>query len=281
MFRKTLILALFLTAVIAVPGLVQAQEYGQSFAGTTIGGATWNRPTSTTTLSGVCTACRYSAQVFELGASSSCYLVSQQNYDGHVALYRNSFSAASPLTNLVDLDDDGELGTGTSRIPSDLDTNFVNLTAGKYYIVTSGFDNNDQGSFVNTIHCSSSQPLQGSCAYWTDVSDDKEVCLFERFSIAIVGISNHPTDGQATPARFGSRETAFFWFYSDQNYEVMLKVLNGCAVNGKWWVFAGALTNQAYHIAVHDSVSGTRKDYTNNEGTNAAAITDINAFPCP
>ncbi len=279
MFRKTLMLATLMLAISALPGLAQAPDYGQTFAGTTIGGPTWQRPLTTSTLSGNCTACRYSTQVFKLASNSSCYIVGQQAHDGHIALYRGSFNPAAQFTNLVDLDDDGELGTGTSRIPSDLDTASITLTAGNYILVTSAFTNGGEGSFTNTIHCETVQPTQGSCG-WGDIPNDQEVCLFERFAVAIVGISNHPTDGIATPARFGSKETAFFWFYGDQNFEVMIKLLNGCAINGKWWVFGGALTNQAYHIAIGDSLTGARRDYYNAEGVNAAAITDTNAFPC-
>ena len=281
MFRKTLIPVLFLAVLVAGPSLVQAAgTFNQTFTGSTVGGPTWNRPVSTSTLSGSCTACSYSVQVFELAAASGCYLVSSQNYDGHMVLYRNSFNAAAPLTNLVDLDDDGELVIGTSRIPSNLDTASIALAAGRYYIVTSAFSNGNSGSYSTTIHCTDAQPTQGSCGY-SNVDDDQEVCLSERFAVAINGISNHPTDGIATPARFGSKESAFFWFYNDQNFEVMIKVLNGCGVNGHWWVFAGALTDQAYHIQVHDFVSGTDKHYSNTLGTHAAAVTDVNAFPCP
>lgn len=276
--RKILALFGLLLVGCALPALAVA--FGQTFSGTTNGGGpTWQRPSSLVAVSSNCTACRYSTQSFELTQASSCYLVAQQGYDGHVALYRGSFNPVAPLVNLVDLNDDGELGVGSSRIPDDFDDDQIVLAADPYVLVTSGFDNNDQGSFTNTLHCDSAQPTQGTC-FFSDIPREKSVCLFDRFIVAIAGISNHPTDGVATPVRFGSKETTFFWFYGDQNFEVMLKVLDACAINNKWWVFAGALTNQAYHIVVHDLQTGTRRDYFNTQGTNAAAITDTNAFPC-
>lgn len=278
MSRRTVAVAVFLLLLTGLPAL--AQDFVQTFTGSTVGGPVWRRPFSATTLSSVCTACRYTAQTFVLAADSSCTINSVQNYDGHIVLYKNSFNAGAPLTNLVEVSDDGELGTGTARIPNDLNSDSRLLTAGAYFLVTSGFDNADQGSYTATIQCESAQPLQGSC-FFTGVPREKNVCFHNRFIVLIHDVSNHPTDGIATPVRFGSEETAFFWFYGDQNFEVMVKILNACGLNNKWWVFAGALTNQAYHIEIYDLVTTTRRHYWNAQGVNAPAVTDINAFPCP
>lgn len=280
MSRRTLVLAVLLALTCVVPTVAQPGDYTQTFSGTTAGGGpTWRRPDDVGTLSNNCTACRYSVQSIALQANSTCYLVSQQDYDGHVALYRNGFNPGSPLTNLVALDDDGFLSIGTARLPAPFDEYTLQLDAGTYFLVTSGFDNLDQGSFTNTLHCESVQPVQGSC-FFNGVARESQVCFFDRFAVYIDNISNHPGNGIATPVRFGSQESAFFWFYGDQNFEVMIKVLNGCALNGKYWVFAGALTNQQYRIRVGDAQTQVIKNYTNTLGTNAAAITDTNAFAC-
>jgi hypothetical protein len=252
MKRALALLAVLLLA--AAPAALA--DFGQTFTGTNAGGPTFNRPSTTTTLSGMNT--HYASQVFVLSENANCYLVSVQDYDGHIALYRSSFNPASPLTNLVDLDDDGELSVGTSRIPSDLNMASVNLTAGTYYLVTSAFASSGIGSFTNTLHCSSAQPLQGPC-YFSGSPREKNVCFFNRFA---------------------SKESAFFWFYTDQNFEVMIKVLDACGINGRYWVFAGALTNQGYRIRVGDVQTQQVRNYTNAQGTNAAAVTDTTGFPC-
>ena len=272
MKRTPLVLAALFLA--ALP--VRAQDFGQTFAGTNAGGPTFNRPLSTTTVSS--SNPHYASQVFVLSENSNCYIVSVQDYDGHIALYRNSFDPASPLTNLVDLDDDGELGAGTSRIPSDLNTTSVNLTAGIYYLVTSAFSSSGVGSFTNTLHCESAQPLQGGC-FFAGTPREKNVCLFDRFAVIIDQVSG-VSDGLATPVRFGSKESVFFWFYTDQNFEVMIKVLDACAINGRYWVFAGALTNQGYRIRVGDVETQQIRNYSNPQGTNAGAVTDTTGFPC-
>lgn len=47
-------------------------------------------------------------------------------------------------------------------------------------------------------------------------------------------------DAQALPL---TPDTGAFWFFSAENLELVVKVLNGCAFNGNYWVFAGGLTN--------------------------------------
>jgi hypothetical protein len=61
----------------------------------------------------------------------------------------------------------------------------------------------------------------------------------------------------------------------------MVKVLNGCAINGHYWVFAGALTDQRYRINVFRNSDGAFKTYSNQLGTRSRAFADTAAFPCP
>jgi len=48
-------------------------------------------------------------------------------------------------------------------------------------------------------------------------------------------------------------------------------------VNGRYWVFFGALTNVAYTITVTDTTTGTQKQYTNPQGR-LASVADTSAF---
>jgi len=43
---------------------------------------------------------------------------------------------------------------------------------------------------------------------------------------------------------------ALFWFYDPQNPELLVKVLNGCAINGHWWVYGSAATDRNYEVTV-------------------------------
>src|SRR5262249_19788217 len=64
--------------------------------------------------------------------------------------------------------------------------------------------------------------------------------------------------GQAVPL---TSDTGYFWFFSANNIELVIKVVDGRPVNGKFWVFYGALTNVEYIIEVVDSVTGAVRGY--------------------
>lgn len=57
-------------------------------------------------------------------------------------------------------------------------------------------------------------------------------------------------------------KSAAFWFGEPGNPEVVVKVLNGAAVNGRWWVFYGSLTHQSYSVVVTDTSTGISRAYT-------------------
>jgi hypothetical protein len=63
---------------------------------------------------------------------------------------------------------------------------------------------------------------------------------------------------------------------------VMVKVLNGCGLNNRWWLFSAATTNVFYRLEVTDVTTGTSKIYFNYPGPPAPAVTDTDAFAtCP
>ena len=65
-------------------------------------------------------------------------------------------------------------------------------------------------------------------------------------------------------------DTGYFWFFAPENVEVMLKILDGGAVNGNLWVFYGALSNVEYVITVVDTALGTMRSYYNFPGVLAS-----------
>jgi hypothetical protein len=72
-------------------------------------------------------------------------------------------------------------------------------------------------------------------------------------------------------------DTGAFWFFGDQNLELMVKVLDGRAVNGKFWVFYGALSDVDYTITVTRLATGEVRTYHNPRGT-LASHADTQAF---
>jgi ELWxxDGT repeat protein len=81
--------------------------------------------------------------------------------------------------------------------------------------------------------------------------------------------------GKAVPLAGG--DTGYFWFFDAKNVEVVLKVLDGRPLNGKLWVFYGALSNVEYTLTVTDTQTGAVKTYHNPNGR-LASVADTGAF---
>jgi hypothetical protein len=104
-----------------------------------------------------------------------------------------------------------------------------------------------------------------------------ELCLGERFRVGVQ--FTDPRNGQAssgTPVPL-TGDTGAFWFFAPANLELVLKVLDGRAVNGHFWVFYGALSDVAYTITVTDTVTGSSRTY-HNDPHHLASGSDVTAF---
>ncbi|MEM7588004.1 MAG: hypothetical protein AAF560_31740 [Acidobacteriota bacterium] len=78
-----------------------------------------------------------------------------------------------------------------------------------------------------------------------------------------------------------SDDSGLFEFFDQGNWEMLVKVLDGCSINGHFWVFAAAATNVEYTLRVIDTETGAVQGYFNPLGQAAPALTDTNAFACP
>jgi 6-phosphogluconolactonase (cycloisomerase 2 family) len=77
-------------------------------------------------------------------------------------------------------------------------------------------------------------------------------------------------------------DTGYLWFFSSSNVEAVVKVLNGCGLNGKYWVFAGGLTNVKVTLTVTDTQTGNFRVYNNPANTTFEPVQDTSAFTtCP
>jgi hypothetical protein len=83
----------------------------------------------------------------------------------------------------------------------------------------------------------------------------------------------------------GTANSGLFFFPppADPNdWQVLIKVLNGCPLNNNWWVFYAATTNVEFQITVTDTQSGKVKTYYNPPNTAAAVVQDTGAIAsCP
>lgn len=88
--------------------------------------------------------------------------------------------------------------------------------------------------------------------------------------------------GHAIPlSPLGVNRGGLFWFFEKVNPEVLLKVLDGCSVNGFRWVFWSAGTNVRLLVTVTDRRTGRQRLYFNPDLHPAAPVTDTLAFACP
>ena len=93
------------------------------------------------------------------------------------------------------------------------------------------------------------------------------------------------TPGGTGPARSvagASNASGNVYFFDPENWEILVKVLDGCAVNGHYWVFAAGATDLGWDLTVEDTESGEIWSMSNPLGQRAPAITDTEAFAtCP
>lgn len=86
--------------------------------------------------------------------------------------------------------------------------------------------------------------------------------------------------GTAQVAAAQGQDTGLFYFFDKANWELMVKVLDGCALNGHYWVFGSASTDVEFRLEVTDTQTLSTRTYQNPLGQLASAIADVNAFPC-
>jgi hypothetical protein len=80
--------------------------------------------------------------------------------------------------------------------------------------------------------------------------------------------------GQAVPL---TGDTGTFWFFSNSNTELVVKVLDGRGLNRHFWVFYGGLSDVEYTLTVTDTQTGVQETYHNPAGKLASAA-DVTAF---
>lgn len=120
----------------------------------------------------------------------------------------------------------------------------------------------DIGAFEHTTQC---------------LAGGGTLCLNEgRFRVtATWRTSNSNGPGQGVTL---TGDTGYFAFFDPSNVEVTIKVLNGCGLNNRYWVFASGMTNVEVALTVTDTQTGLVKTYTNPLNRTFRSILDTDAF---
>ncbi|MEM6706629.1 MAG: CapA family protein [Acidobacteriota bacterium] len=98
-----------------------------------------------------------------------------------------------------------------------------------------------------------------------------------RFALEVRWRDFEGRSGVAT-ARQLTNDTGYFWFFDEDNVEVVAKVLDGRSINGHFWVFFASLSNVEFTLVVVDLVTGRTQTYRNPLGT-FASQSDVLALP--
>lgn len=78
-----------------------------------------------------------------------------------------------------------------------------------------------------------------------------------------------------------SRESGILYFFDRDNAEVLVKVLDACAVNQYRWVFVAPVTDLAFNLFVEETATGKVWEHRNPKGGRTASTeSDVAAFPC-
>lgn len=166
-----------------------------------------------------------------------------------------AFGPLSPGTHTLELVPDETATAG----PSD---NYAKT----YTIVVAGGTQGCQASA--TVLCIDDQP------------GDRRFQLAVSYSTAEGGARSG--NGQAIALLpVGVDHGGLFWFFGSDNPEMLVKVLNGCASNNRFWLFFSAGTNVGFTLTALDTATGAQRTYQNPDLTAALPVQDTSAFSCP
>lgn len=164
-------------------------------------------------------------------------------------------TAGSPASWLWDL---GDGSSASQRSPIHAYT-----SAGTYTVRLTATNAGGSGSTSRTIIVILPPPC---------VASSTRLCLNNnRFGVQVAWNARGRTGGAGTATAVHlTGDTGYFWFFSSNNVELVVKVVDGRAFNDRYWVFYGAMSDVEYTVTVTDSVTGRVRSYFNPSGTLAS-----------
>jgi photosystem II stability/assembly factor-like uncharacterized protein len=194
-------------------------------------------------------------------------------------------AAYTTLPPAFDLEDDGRLWVATDRAGV-----FESVDEGRTWYALPGlaaglvirdlaFDAETRTLWAATAAglFARSRPLLGACQEGVTGH-----CLAGgRFLVEARFRSEPGSEPRVATASPITTDTGAFWFFDSQNVELLVKVLEGCAINGSWWVFATGLTDVEVELVVTDTANGAEQRFHSAAGAAFRPIFDTSAFLCP
>lgn len=114
--------------------------------------------------------------------------------------------------------------------------------------------------------------------------DDTTLCLSDgRFKVQAAWREPRGATGMGH-TNTHSDDSGSFWFFGPENSEVMVKLLDACALEGfgNFWFFAAGMTNVEVTLTVTDTRTGEMESYRNQLNRPFEPVLDTAAFTtCP
>ncbi len=115
--------------------------------------------------------------------------------------------------------------------------------------------------------------LQASCK-----SNESVLCL-QQGRFRVTARYRIPEGGRGyAGVRPLSGDSAYLWFFSASNLELVIKVLDGCGFNERFWIYAAGLTNLGVDLRVVDTLTGEAWSFDNPVDVAFPPQQDIEAF---
>ncbi len=101
-----------------------------------------------------------------------------------------------------------------------------------------------------------------------------------RYSVETTWKKGNGETGPGLLAGPTSASSSLFSLIVPENWAVLVKIQDGCAANGKMWVYGAVTSDLEVEIRVRDEVAGTEKRYRKPPGAAPFGLRDRAAFPC-
>ena len=143
-----------------------------------------------------------------------------------------------------------------------------------FYEVTLTVSDGTTVSIASEVFLVEASDPAGTC----ESSAERRCLQDSRYAVTVEWLKPDGESGPGSVVHAGTNDSGLFTFFNRENWEVLIKVLDGCVLNGHVWVYGASTTDLGYAIRVTDTVTGTVKEYRNEPGLAAPAITDVSAF---
>jgi hypothetical protein len=108
--------------------------------------------------------------------------------------------------------------------------------------------------------------------------DDHTLCFMGgRISATVEWTRSAQDPVELARAKPLADDTGAFWFFTESNLEVVIKILDGSSINDSIWVFLAALSDLEFTVRVRDHATGVEREYRNPRGNRWGQV-DIEAF---